>query len=151
MCAFMHACMLSCFSLVRICATLWTVAHQALLPMLFSGQLYWSELLCPLPGNLLIQGLSQCFLCRMHCRQIHYRWATGEAPRMLYWILVLKQSCNRFCEASALGISWLPFSSKLNKPYSALWCLGWESRKPISALPVVSLSVFAKRPLGRDC
>ena len=33
-------------------ATLWTVAHQALLPMGFSRQKYWSGLLCPPPGDL---------------------------------------------------------------------------------------------------
>ena len=34
--------MLSCFSRVRLFATLWTVAHQAPLPMGFSRQEYWS-------------------------------------------------------------------------------------------------------------
>ena len=32
--------------------TLWTVAHQALLPMGFSRQEYWSGLLCPPSGDL---------------------------------------------------------------------------------------------------
>ena len=45
-------CMLSCFSHVRLCATLWTVAHQAHLSMGFSRQEYWSGLPPPLPGNL---------------------------------------------------------------------------------------------------
>ena len=37
-------CMLSCFNRVQLCATLWTVAHQAPLSMGFSRQEYWSGL-----------------------------------------------------------------------------------------------------------
>ena len=40
----MHACMLSHFSRVRLCATLWTAAHQAPLSAGFSRQEYWSAL-----------------------------------------------------------------------------------------------------------
>ena len=38
------ACMLSCFSHVRLFVTLWTVAHQVPLCLGFSRQEYWSEL-----------------------------------------------------------------------------------------------------------
>ena len=44
--------MLSHFSCVWLFATLWTVARQAALSMGFSRQEYWSELPCPLPGDL---------------------------------------------------------------------------------------------------
>ena len=37
---------------VRLFATLWTVAHQALLSMEFSRQEYWSRLPFPPPGDL---------------------------------------------------------------------------------------------------
>ena len=40
----MHACMLSCFGLVCIFATLSTVAGQAPLPTVFSKQEHWSGL-----------------------------------------------------------------------------------------------------------
>ena len=43
---------LSHFSLVRLCMTLWTVAHQTPLSMGFSRQEYWSGLPCPPPGFL---------------------------------------------------------------------------------------------------
>ena len=43
----MHACMQSHFSLVRLCATLWTAAHQAPLSTGFSRQEYWSGLPFP--------------------------------------------------------------------------------------------------------
>ena len=48
----MHVCMLSCCSCVLLFVTLWTGALQAPLSMGFSMQEYWSELPCPLPGDL---------------------------------------------------------------------------------------------------
>ena len=39
---YIYACMLSRFSLVQLCATLWTAAHQAPLSTGFSRQEYWS-------------------------------------------------------------------------------------------------------------
>ena len=53
----LHVCMLSCFSHVRLFMTPWTVAHQAPLSMVFSGQEYWSGLLCPSPGDLPNPGI----------------------------------------------------------------------------------------------
>ena len=47
-----YACVLSCFSCVQLFATLWTVAHQALLSLGFPRQEYWSGLSCPSPGDL---------------------------------------------------------------------------------------------------
>ena len=44
-----HACMLSGFSCVWLCAALWMVAHQAPLSMGFSRQEYWSGLPFPSP------------------------------------------------------------------------------------------------------
>ena len=48
---------LSCFSRVWLCATLWTVAHQVPLSMWFSRQEYWSELPCPPSGDLPNPGI----------------------------------------------------------------------------------------------
>ena len=42
-----YVCMLSCFRCAWLFATLWTVACQALLPLGFSRQEYWSELPSP--------------------------------------------------------------------------------------------------------
>ena len=44
---FNFMCMLCHFSHVQLFATVWTVAHQALLSLVFSRQEYWSGLLCP--------------------------------------------------------------------------------------------------------
>ena len=54
---FNFACMLSCFSRVRLFAILWTVAHQAPLSMGFSREEYWSELPLPYPGDLPDPGI----------------------------------------------------------------------------------------------
>ena len=45
------------FSCVRLLATLWTVAHQALLSIGFSRQEYWSGLPYPPPGDLPNPGI----------------------------------------------------------------------------------------------
>ena len=58
-----HVCTPSHFSHVQLCATLWTIAHQAPLSMGFSRQEYWSGLPCPPTGNLSTQGLDPCLLC----------------------------------------------------------------------------------------
>ena len=50
-------CLLNLSSRVQVFATLRTVACQAPLSMRFSRQQYWSELLCPLPGDLLHPGI----------------------------------------------------------------------------------------------
>ena len=52
-----NACMISCFSNVRLFVTVWTVAHQAPLCMEFSGQKYWSGVLFPSPGDLPDPGI----------------------------------------------------------------------------------------------
>ena len=49
---FSCACVLSHFSHVWLCATPWTISHQAPLSMGFSRQEYWSGLPSPPPGNL---------------------------------------------------------------------------------------------------
>ena len=51
-------CLLSHFSRVWLFATLWTIAHKALLSMGFSRQEYWSGLPCPPPGD--------CTVCEWH-------------------------------------------------------------------------------------
>ena len=45
------------FGCARLSATLWTVAHQAPLPVGFSRQEYWSGFPCPPPGDLPDPGI----------------------------------------------------------------------------------------------
>ena len=54
--------MLSHFSHVQLCATLWTTAQQAPLSMGFSRQEYWSELPCPPLGDRPNPGIEACLL-----------------------------------------------------------------------------------------
>ena len=42
---------------VQLCATPWTVAHQAPLPMGFSRHEYWNGLPCSPPGDLPVPGI----------------------------------------------------------------------------------------------
>ena len=53
---YMLCAVLSCFSCVQVLVTLWTVDHRAL-SMGFSRQEYWSDLPCPLPGDLPDPGI----------------------------------------------------------------------------------------------
>ena len=50
-------CTLSRFSRVRLFAPGWAAACQALLPVGFSRQAYWSGLPCPPPGDLPDPGI----------------------------------------------------------------------------------------------
>ena len=49
--------MLSHFSSVRLCETLWTIAQQPPLSMDSPWQEYWSGLPCPPPGDLPEPGI----------------------------------------------------------------------------------------------
>ena len=53
----MCVCMCVCVSHVWLFEIPWTVAHQTPLSMRFSKQEYWSELLCPPPGDLPKSGI----------------------------------------------------------------------------------------------
>ena len=55
-------CILSHFSCVQLCVTLWTVARQAPLSMEFSRQQYWNGLPCPSPGDLPDPGIEPASL-----------------------------------------------------------------------------------------
>ena len=79
-----HVWTLSHFSCVWVFATLWTVALQALLCMGFSRQEYWTGLpFSVLQGIFQNQESNPCLLCLLHCRQILYPWATGEALKSI--------------------------------------------------------------------
>ena len=64
--------MLRSFSHVSLLQAPWTVAHQASLSMGFPRLEYWSELLCPPPGDLPNPSL----LCLLH-------WQVGSLPLAL--------------------------------------------------------------------
>jgi len=67
-----HAWVLSRLSPVQFFATLWTVAHQALLSTGFFRQEYWSGLLCPPPGDLPDLGIEPISLVSCISRRVLY-------------------------------------------------------------------------------
>ena len=88
--------MLSC-SVMSDCVTLWTVACQVPLSVGFFRQEYYSGLLCPPPGDLLVrdQTLVSCIYCIG--RQILYHGTTWEAQYNSY-------SSHFLCKMPNLGI-----------------------------------------------
>ena len=73
--------MLSPFSLVRLFATLWTVAHQIHLSMGFSRQEYWSGLPRAPPGDLPNPGIKPAsLLSSALAGRFFTTSATWEAP-----------------------------------------------------------------------
>ena len=67
-------------------ANLWTVAHQTLL---FPGKNTGAGFHFLLQGIFPTQGSNTCLLCLLHCRQILYLWATGEALFQLQSVATL--------------------------------------------------------------
>ena len=61
-------CVLSCLSCIRLFAAPWTAAQQALLPMGFSRQEYWSGLPFPPKGDLPAQRSNPRLLHLLHCQ-----------------------------------------------------------------------------------
>ena len=81
--------MLSCFGHVQLCATLWTVAHQAPLSMGFSGQECWSGSPCPPPGNLPDPGIETVSLTSPALAGGCFATSTAwEAPHIWYETLL---------------------------------------------------------------
>ena len=76
--------MLRRFSCVRLFMTLWTVTHQAPLPMGFSRQGHWSGLSCSPPGNLPNSGIKlTSHLSPALAGRFFITSATWEAPKYL--------------------------------------------------------------------
>ena len=74
--------LLSCFSHVQLCATPWTAAHQAPLPMEYWRQEYWSGLPFPSPklymleiNSLSVASFANIFFHSVGCLFISFRFA----------------------------------------------------------------------------
>ena len=75
---------LSCFRLVRLFVSLWTVAHQAPLTMGFFRQGYWSGFPRPSPGDLPDPGMeSPSLTSPALAGRFFTTSATWEAPKTL--------------------------------------------------------------------
>ena len=127
--------MLSPLSHLRLLATPWTVAHEALLSIGFSRQEYWRGLPCPPPGDLPDSGIEPASLGRRilyHCAICTYtnssswQWTHEEkycsSPSILLLELLLRV--------------WASLVGQLVKNPPAMretWVqsLGWEDPPPI--------------------
>ena len=72
----MNSCILGRFSHVQLFATLWTVAHQSPLSMVFSRQEYWNRLHALLQGIFPTEGSNLHFLSLLH-------WPAGSLSLVL--------------------------------------------------------------------
>ena len=82
-CVCVCVCVLSHFSCVCLFAIIWTVAHQAPLPMVFSRQEYWSGLQCPPPGDLSHPGIEPtCFMSSALAGRFFTTSTTREAQHV---------------------------------------------------------------------
>ena len=74
---------ISCFSRVRLFATPWAVAHQAICPWNSPGKNTGVGCHALLQGIFPTQGCNPGFL---HCRQILYCVSYQGSPRILEWV-----------------------------------------------------------------
>ena len=75
----LRAYVVSLFSHIQLLASLWTVAHRAPLSWDSPGENTGVGCHALLQGTVLTKGSNLCLLLLLQCRQILYRWATGEA------------------------------------------------------------------------
>ena len=141
------ACLLNCFSCVRLFATLWTVAHQALLSMGFSRQEYWSGLPCSPPGDLSHPGIEPTCLMSPALSGGIFTTSTTREACLLLWLVpnkqtnkkLVTQSCLTLCNPVnqaplSMGFSrqeyWsgrpLPSPGDLPKPGIKLWSVSLQ-------------------------
>ena len=92
-------CILSRFSLVRLCNSMDCSPLASFVHEVLQGRReeYLSGLLCPPPGDLPNPGIKLLLLWLLHCIQILYCWATGEAQLLSYIQSVGKISCFFCC------------------------------------------------------
>ena len=99
------ACVLSCFSHVRLFVTLWTVPRQAPLAMGFSRQEYWSGLPCP-PENLPNPGIKSTSLTSpAQAGKFFVTGTTWEAPPPIH-TLYLFSSHHGPCLTKPVRVTW---------------------------------------------
>ena len=129
-----HACMLSNFSSVQPCATLWTVTRKAPLSIGFTRQEYWNGLPCLPPGDLLDPGIKRASLLSPALRggffTISATWKPlvgcifpfSSLPLLLFFPQLLVKLCQRTtlpsCISFALRRFWSPLPVQCYEPLS---------------------------------
>ena len=135
-------CVPSHFSHVRLFATLWTIAHQVPLSILFPRQEYWSGLPHPPPGDLPNTGIEPWFLRLLKWQAVSLPLAPPAAAAKSL------QSCTTLCDLidgsppgspipgilQARTLEWVAISGKPHIiPFhtNSIWTsflLAWRSR-----------------------
>ena len=110
------------FRHVLLFEILWSVAHQGPLSKGFSRQEYWSELSCPPLRDLPDPGIKPSLLRLLHCRQILYCWAPGEA--LLAKATTLKFLNALLLDALAYSMAISQFTHPSDKPSFLLEFIG---------------------------
>ena len=100
-----NACMLGRFSRVRLCATLWTAAHQAPLSTGFSRQEYWTGLPFPSPKEANAATAKSLQSCPTLCNPID-----GSPPG---------SAISGILQARTL--KWVPFPSSMHESEKWKW------------------------------
>ena len=90
--------MLSCFSHVQLCVTLWTLDPQAPLSMWIVQARIQEWVACPPPGNLPNPGIEPMSLTSLALAVGFFTTsATWEAQMNSYWILLCTGHCLWYC------------------------------------------------------
>ena len=117
-----RACMLSCFSSVRLSATLWTIACEAPLSMGFSRQEYWSGLTCPPPLDLPDPGSEPESLISPALADGFFTTSTTYTACLFYLRCPLSSRNRKLFTLTVWGFFPPKLVCFLFLP-SALWCL----------------------------
>ena len=111
------ACMLSDFHCVWLIVTIWTVALQACLSLVFSRQEYWHGLPCPLLGNLSDLGMEPQSLISLALASWYFTTSTTQEAS--YTSHQLQQNTYSSC---------IPFNHSIVS--DSLWPHGLQHNRP---------------------
>ena len=109
--SYLYVYMLSQFSYVQLFVTLWTVAHQAPLSLVFSRQEYWGGLPCPLPGDLPDSGIERAFF---------------TSPALTGRIFTTRSTWEVFYTWTSFSYLYTWTETLALPEFQACWPLGWN-------------------------
>ena len=124
-------CVLSCFSRVWLCVTLWTVACQAPLSMGFSRQEYWSGLPCHTSGDLPNPGIKPMSLMSPGL-------ATGFFTSSATWEALWAYICVCVCVCVCVYRLKFMFSESNSRLLSMNLLFCWELMSKFSSVQLLS-------------
>ena len=139
-----NACMLGRFSRVRLCATLWTAAHQAPLSTGFSRQEYWTGLPFPSPKEANAATAKSLQSCPTLCNPIDGSPPGSAIPgilqvRTLKWVAISFFNAWKW-KVKVKSLSHVRlFTTPWTAAYQALLPMRFSRQEYWSGLPLSSL------------